>query len=148
MEENSLSIVGLIFNAGLVVQTGYSTFSEIGYTFSHFSGLKEKGTSEWTITKPEGALELLSAHFGTITRDQTRTVARVHSWLLGANAKLYFSVVSDYGLTQGWTDRHSGAQKQLRGSLFYDFSGLFSNTNGTKPKGIILFWLNIYKNTF
>ena len=73
-----------------------ATFSEIGYTFSHFSGLKEKGTSEWTITKPEGALELLSAHFGTITMDQTRTFARLHSWLLGANAKLYFSVIKRY----------------------------------------------------
>ncbi len=71
-------------------------FSEIGYTFSHFSGIKEKKTSEWTITSPEDALELLSEHYGMVTHSQTQTFAQLHSWLLRADPASYFRVISRY----------------------------------------------------
>ena len=71
-------------------------FSEIGYTFSHFSGIKEKKTSEWTITSPEDALQLLSEHYGMVTHSQTQTFAQLHSWLLRSKAILYSSVVARY----------------------------------------------------
>ena len=71
-------------------------FSEIGYTFSHFSGIKEKKTSEWTITSPEDALQLLSEHYGMVTHSQTQTFAQLHSWLLKSKASLYSAVVIRY----------------------------------------------------
>jgi hypothetical protein len=71
-------------------------FSEIGYTFSHFSGVKAKDTSEWTITSPEDALQLLSEHYGDIRHSQTQTFAQLHSWLLNSNADAYFGVVKRY----------------------------------------------------
>jgi len=71
-------------------------FSEIGYTFNHFSGIKEKKTSEWTITCPEDALQLLSKHYGDIEHSQTQTFAQLHSWLLKADSEAYFRVVSRY----------------------------------------------------
>ena len=71
-------------------------FSEIGYTFSHFSGIKEKKTSEWTITSPEDALQLLSEHYGMVTHSQTQTFAQLHSWLLKSKASLYSAVVTRY----------------------------------------------------
>jgi hypothetical protein len=71
-------------------------FSEIGYTFNHFSGIKEKKTSEWTITCPEDALQLLSKHYGDIEHSQTQTFAQLHSWLLKADSDSYFRVVSRY----------------------------------------------------
>ena len=71
-------------------------FSEIGYTFNHFSGIKEKKTSEWTITSPEDALHLLSEHYGMVTHSQTQTFAQLHSWLLKADSASYFKVVSRY----------------------------------------------------
>jgi hypothetical protein len=71
-------------------------FSEIGYTFSHFCGIKKKDTSEWTITSPEDALQLLSKHYGDIGHSQTQTFASLHSWLLSANTDSYFKVVVRY----------------------------------------------------
>ena len=71
-------------------------FSEIGYTFNHFTGIKEKKTSEWTITSPEDALELLSEHYGMVTHSQTQTFAQLHSWLLRADPASYFRVISRY----------------------------------------------------
>ena len=71
-------------------------FSEIGYTFNHFSGIKKKNTSDWTITSPEDALKLLSEHYGDIDHSQTETFARLHSWLLRSDSRAYFRVVSRY----------------------------------------------------
>ena len=71
-------------------------FSEIGYTFSHFSGIKAKDTSEWTITSPEDALQLLSEHYGDIRYSQTQTFAQLHSWLLNSNTDAYFRVINRY----------------------------------------------------
>jgi len=71
-------------------------FSEIGYTFSHFSGIKEKKTSEWTITTSEDALQLLSEHYGMVTHSQTQTFAQLHSWLLNCDSGSYFKVVNRY----------------------------------------------------
>jgi hypothetical protein len=71
-------------------------FSEIGYTFNHFSGIKEKKTSEWTITSPEDALQLLSNYYGDIEHSQTQTFVQLHSWLLRADSDSYFRVVSRY----------------------------------------------------
>ena len=71
-------------------------FSEIGYTFSHFAGIKEKKNSEWTITSPEDALQLLSKHYGDIEHSQTQTFAQLHSWLLNCDASSYFAAVSRY----------------------------------------------------
>jgi len=71
-------------------------FSEIGYTFNHFSGIKKKKTKEWTITSPEDALQLLSEHYGMVTHSQTQTFAQLHSWLLKCNASSYFKVVTRY----------------------------------------------------
>lgn len=71
-------------------------FSEIGYTFNHFSGIKKKNTSDWTITSPEDALKLLSEHYGDIDHSQTETFARLHSWLLRSDSGAYFRVVSRY----------------------------------------------------
>ncbi len=71
-------------------------FSEIGYTFSHFSGIKKKKTSEWTITCPEDALQLLSSSYGDIKYGQTQTFAQLHSWLLNCNPSCYFPVIARY----------------------------------------------------
>ena len=71
-------------------------FSEIGYTFNHFCGIKEKKTSEWTITSPEDALGLLSEHYGMVKYSQTQTFAQLHSWLLKCNSELYFKVINRY----------------------------------------------------
>ena len=71
-------------------------FSEIGYTFNHFSGIKEKKTSEWTITSPEDALQLLSEHYGMVEHSQTQTFAQLHSWLLKSDSTSYFRVISRY----------------------------------------------------
>jgi hypothetical protein len=71
-------------------------FSEIGYTFNHFSGIKEKKTSEWTITSPEDALQLLSEHYGDIRHSQTQTFAQLHSWLLKTDTDAYFRVINRY----------------------------------------------------
>ena len=71
-------------------------FSEIGYTFNHFSGIKEKKTSEWTITSPEDALQLLSNYYGDIEHSQTQTFVQLHSWLLRADSDSYFRVISRY----------------------------------------------------
>jgi hypothetical protein len=71
-------------------------FSEIGYTFNHFCGIKEKKTKEWTITDPEDALQLLSKHYGDIRHSQTQTFAQLHSWLLKTDSGAYFKVVSRY----------------------------------------------------
>ena len=71
-------------------------FSEIGYTFNHFSGVKEKKTSEWTITSPEDALQLLSEHYGMVAHSQTQTFAQLHSWLLNCDPSSYSPVISRY----------------------------------------------------
>ncbi len=71
-------------------------FSEIGYTFNHFCGIKEKKTKEWTITDPKDALQLLSEHYGDIRHSQTQTFAQLHSWLLRTDSSAYFKVVSRY----------------------------------------------------
>lgn len=71
-------------------------FSEIGYTFNHFSGIKKKDSKEWTITSPEDALQLLSEHYGDIEHSQTQTFAQLHSWLLRSDSEAYFRVVSRY----------------------------------------------------
>src|SRR5210317_479592 len=71
-------------------------FSEIGYTFNHFCGMKKKGSREWIITSPEDALQLLSDHYGMVTHSQTQTFAQLHSWLLRGNSGLYLSVVNRY----------------------------------------------------
>lgn len=73
-----------------------AAFSEIGYTFNHFCGIKQKGSSEWEITSPTMAIELLSGHFGNIDMLQTQTFAQLHSWLLKGDARLYFSVIKRY----------------------------------------------------
>ena len=71
-------------------------FSEIGYTFNHFCGIKEKKTKEWLISSPEDALRLLSEHYGMVRHSQTQTFAQLHSWLLNCNSDLYFKVVNRY----------------------------------------------------
>lgn len=71
-------------------------FSEIGYTFSHFSGIKEKNSIEWTITDPEDALQLLSDHYGDIDYSQTQTFAKLHSWLSNCNSERYSAVIERY----------------------------------------------------
>ena len=71
-------------------------FSEIGYTFNHFSGIKKKKTSEWIITSPEDALQLLSEHYGDITLEDTLTFARLHSWLLKSQRDSYVPVIMRY----------------------------------------------------
>ena len=71
-------------------------FSEIGYTFNHFSGIKKQKTSEWIITSPEDALQLLSEHYGDITLEDTLTFARLHSWLLKSQRDSYVPVIMRY----------------------------------------------------
>jgi len=71
-------------------------FSEIGYTFNHFSGLKKKKTKEWLINDPEDALRILSEHYGDIEYSQTQTFAELHSWLLNCDSSLYSGVVAKY----------------------------------------------------
>lgn len=71
-------------------------FSEIGYTFNHFSGIKKKKTKEWLISSPEDALQLLSEHYGMVRHSQTQTFAQLHSWLLTCDSGLYFKVVNRY----------------------------------------------------
>jgi len=71
-------------------------FSEIGYTFNHFSGIKKKKTKEWLISSPEDALRLLSEHYGMVRHSQTQTFAQLHSWLLNCDSGSYFKVVNRY----------------------------------------------------
>lgn len=71
-------------------------FSEIGYTFNHFSGLKKKKTKEWLINDPEDALRILSEHYGDIEYSQTQTFAELHSWLLNCDSSLYSGVITKY----------------------------------------------------
>lgn len=73
-----------------------AAFSEIGYTFNHFCGIKKKKTSEWEITCPEDALRLLSEHYGIVRHSQTQTFSQLHSWLLTCDSSLYFKVVNRY----------------------------------------------------
>ena len=73
-----------------------AAFSEIGYTFNHFCGIKKKKTSEWEITSPEDALGLLSEHYGMVRHSQTQTFAELHSWLLNCDSSLYFKVINRY----------------------------------------------------
>ena len=71
-------------------------FSQIGYTFSHFSGIKKQKTSDWTITSPEDALKMLSEHYGDIQHSQTETFAELHAWLRSCNSSLYSAVINQY----------------------------------------------------
>jgi len=71
-------------------------YSEIGYTFNHFSGIKKKKTKDWLISSPEDALQLLSEHYGIVRHSQTQTFAQLHSWLLNCDSGSYFKVVNRY----------------------------------------------------
>jgi hypothetical protein len=71
-------------------------FSEIGYTFNHFSGIKKQNTSEWIITSPKDALDMLSKHYGHISLEDTLTFAKLHSWLLKSKNESYVSVILRY----------------------------------------------------
>ncbi len=51
------------------------------YTFNHFSGIKEKGSSDWTICNPENAVELLSDLYGGLDISQTYRFKDLHYWL-------------------------------------------------------------------
>lgn len=51
------------------------------YTFNHFSGIKEKGSSDWFISDPESAVALLSELYGGLDIDQTYRFKDLHSWL-------------------------------------------------------------------
>ena len=51
------------------------------YTFNHFSGIKEKGSSDWTICNPEKAVELLSDLYGGLDISQTYRFKDLHYWL-------------------------------------------------------------------
>ena len=51
------------------------------YTFNHFSGIKEKGTSDWTICDPENAVGLLSKLYGELDISQTYKFKDLHLWL-------------------------------------------------------------------
>ena len=73
-----------------------AAFSEIGYTFNHFCGIKKKKTKEWLISTPEDALQLLSEHYGMVRHSQTQTFAELHSWLLNCDSSLYFRVINRY----------------------------------------------------
>ena len=71
-----------------------AAFSEIGYTFNHFEGVKVKDSKEWTITSPQEAIETLSKHYGTLTMDETQTFKDLHSWLSKSNK--YDAVIARY----------------------------------------------------
>ena len=51
------------------------------YTFNHFSGIKEKGTSDWTIDAPKDAVKLLSDLYGELDISQTYKFKDLHLWL-------------------------------------------------------------------
>ncbi len=51
------------------------------YTFNHFSGIKEKGTSDWTISAPKDAVRLLSDLYGELDISQTYRFKDLHLWL-------------------------------------------------------------------
>ena len=51
------------------------------YTFNHFSGIKEKGTSDWTIDAPKDAVKLLSDLYGELDIGQTYKFKDLHMWL-------------------------------------------------------------------
>jgi hypothetical protein len=96
-------------------------FSEIGYTFNHFLRHKRERHSEWTITSPEDALQLLSKHYGDIEHSQTQTFAQLHSWLLNCDASSYFAAVSRY---------REILKVQKAETFRMSFSTLFSNECG------------------
>ena len=74
-----------------------SCFLNMNMTFSHFSGVKTKNETEWTITDPKMAIETLSSHYGPITLEQTKTFKNLHSWLLeNASREDYLEVITRY----------------------------------------------------
>ena len=56
------------------------------HTFNHFSGIKEKGTSDWTINDPKDAVRLLSKLYGELDISQTYKFEDLHSWLFEATS--------------------------------------------------------------
>ena len=42
-----------------------AALAEAGYTFNHYCGIKKKGSSEWEITDPQAAIDLLSKEYGS-----------------------------------------------------------------------------------
>jgi len=67
------------------------------YTFNHFSGIKEKGTSDWTICDPENAVSLLSELYGGLDISQTYKFKDLHLWLhKSSTAAEYIEVITRY----------------------------------------------------
>ena len=67
------------------------------YTFNHFSGIKAKGTSDWTINSPSTAVRLLSEVYGDLDTSQTYKFEDLHSWLLKATSTAeYQEVITRY----------------------------------------------------
>jgi hypothetical protein len=74
-----------------------SCFTEMGMSFSHLHGIKNKGEVEWLIEGPQIALEALAESFGPITMEQTNTFADFHSWIKqSANQEQYDSIIKRY----------------------------------------------------
>ena len=63
------------------------------YTFNHFSGIKEKGTSDWTICDPENAVKLLSDLYGGLDISQTYKFKDLHLWLHRASSAAEYQEV-------------------------------------------------------
>ena len=63
------------------------------YTFNHFRGIKEKGTSDWTICDPENAVKLLSDLYGGLDISQTYKFKDLHLWLHRASSAAEYQEV-------------------------------------------------------
>jgi len=74
-----------------------AAFSEMNKTFNHFEGVKEKDSSEWTITSPSEAVECLSKLYGPLSIEETYTFKDLHSWLSkSAPKETYDAVIGRY----------------------------------------------------
>ena len=74
-----------------------AALAEAGYTFNHYCGIKKKGSSEWEITDPQAAVDLLSKEYGSLTIDETFTFSDLNKWLLNnVDDTTYNAVVTRY----------------------------------------------------
>ena len=70
-----------------------ASLAEAGYTFNHFSGIKKQGTSEWTVTKPDQAVDLLSTCYQKLTIEETYSFHDLNKWLKNSTTDQQYSAV-------------------------------------------------------
>ena len=71
--------------------------SSKGYTFSHVNGIKEKGSDEFIVTTPKGAVDLISELYGNISLDETDNYNNLYCFLkFNATPEEYKKAINIY----------------------------------------------------